>query len=180
MTQQILKLMQQDPERGLSLILDRYGGLMNAIALNILKNPQDAEDCISEVLMRFWKHHQSLLAEEALRGYLCSTTRNAAIDMLRKKQKRMEQSLEAELQEYMALPDTALEHLSSEYIMKQIESLGEPTGTILLRRYWYCESVKEIAAALHMSPSAVQSRLFRGRNQLKEKLIQGGIVHEDQ
>lgn len=180
MKQQLLKRMKQDPEQGLRLILDQYGNLMNAIALNILKNPQDAEDCISETLLRFWKNHKSVKSEDKLKSYLCTATRNTAIDMLRTRQKRMEHSLEEELREPVFVPDSASDGLYSELIMEKILSLGEPTATILLRRYVNCESIDEIAAALHLNPGAVQSRLFRGRSKLKEKLIRGGIVYEDQ
>lgn len=180
MKQQLLTLMRKDPQQGITLILEQYGGLMNAIAMNILKNPQDTEDCVSEALLRFWKNHRSVRGDECLKSYLCKITRNTAIDMLRTRQKRMEQSLEDELQETLAVPDTALQGLHSEDILALVKGLGEPNGTILLRRYWYCESIKEIASALHLSPSAVQNRLFRGRQQLKEKLIQGGILYEDQ
>lgn len=180
MKQHILKLMGKDPEQGMTLILEQYGNLLYAIAINILKNPQDAEDCISEILLGFWKNHRSIRSEEKLKSYLCTSTRNTAISMLRTRQKRMEQSLEDELKETFFIPDAINQRLSSEVIKDAIRSLGEPTGTILLRRYWCCESIDEIAAVLHLHPTAVQSRLYRGRKKLKEILIQGGIVHEDQ
>jgi len=180
MKQQILTLMKKDPEGGFRMILVRYGNLMNAIALNILKNPQDAEDCISETLLRFWKNFKSVKSEEKLKSYLCTATRNTAIDILRSRQKRMENSLEDELQETLFVPDSTENKLESEMIREIIFSLGEPDATILLRRYWYCETVEEIASAVHLSKSAVQNRLFRGRTKLKEKLIRGGIVYEDQ
>lgn len=180
MKQQLLRLMKKDPERGIALILEQYGNLMNAISLNILKNPQDAEDCISETLLRFWKNYKFVKSEDKLKSYLCAAVRNTAIDMLRSRQKRMEQSLEDELRETLFVPDSAADKLESEIIRKMILSLGEPDATILLRRYWYCESVDEIASEVHLSKSAVQNRLFRSRGKLKEKLIQGGIVYEDQ
>lgn len=176
----LLRMMQRDPEQGLKLVLEQYGNLMNGIALNILKNPQDAEDCISEALLRFWKNYKSIRSAEKLKSYLCTITRNIAIDMLRTRQKRLEQSLEEELKEPLSIPDTAAEKLTSELILGEIKSLGEPTATILLRRYWCCESLGEIAAAVHLTPAAVQSRLHRGRKELKDKLIRGGIVYEDE
>ena len=177
---QPLSLMKRDPDQGLKLILEQYGNLMNAIALNILKNPQDAEDCISETLLRFWKNYKAIKSEDKLKSYLCTATRNTALDMLRVRQKRMEQSLDAELRETVFVSDSFADRLQSEYIMEKIRSLGEPDATILLRRYWYCESVDEIAPVVNLSPSAVYNRLFRSRSKLKEKLIQGGIVYESE
>ena len=176
MTQkEICRLLQRDPEQGLRQVLHEYGNLMYAIALNILKSPQDAEDCVSESLVRLWKNYRKLRGQENLKNYLCSITRNGAIDMLRTRQKRMEQSLEDELNEFLSIPDSMAERLDSAVIREQLESLGEPTCSIFLRRYWYCETVDEIAAALHLSRSAVESRLHRGKIALKEKLTQGGF-----
>lgn len=179
MERHLLKIMRKDPERGLTLILDQYGNLMNAIALNILKNPQDAEDCISETLLRFWRNYKTVKSEDKLKSYLCTMVRNTAIDMLRTRQKRLEQSLEEELREILAVPDSVTDKLVSREIHRLILSLGDPDATILLRRYWYCESVEEIASEVNLTKSAVQSRLFRAKTRLKEKLIRGGFVDED-
>lgn len=180
MGDQLLVLMQKDPELAVSDILGQYGNLMNAIAMNILKNPQDAEDCIAETLLRFWKNYKNIKSAAKLKSYLCTVTRNVAIDMLRSRQKRMEHSLTEELREPLFISDAAFDELESEMIRTMLLSLGEPDAMIMLRRYWYCESVDEIASAVHLSRSAVRNRLFRSRQQLKEKLIKGGFVYDDQ
>ncbi len=178
--QELSRILRQNPQRGLEQVLQKYGCLMYAVALNILRNPQDAEDAVSEALIRIWKKHKELKKDTALRNYVCAITRNCAIDLLRSRQKRMEQSLEEELESTLIASDDLIQKLDSGIILQQLKSLGEPTCSIFLRRYWNCESVEEIAGALHLSRGAVESRMHRGKKQLKELLTQGGFADEDQ
>ena len=168
----IFGLLQHSPEEGIRAILDQYGGLMYAVAINVLKNPQDAEDCVSESLVKLWKKRRELKNAGSLRNYICSVTRNSAIDMLRSRRKA--DALFEELTELLPVSDQAAEKLEEQVIRSQIKALGEPTATIFLRRYWSCETVDEIAAALHLTHGAVESRLHRGKQRLKELLREGG------
>ena len=53
--QDIIELLLQRNEKGMDALLLHYGPLMRYIIAPILKNPQDQEDCLSEVTMRVWE-----------------------------------------------------------------------------------------------------------------------------
>ncbi|MDO5602664.1 MAG: sigma factor-like helix-turn-helix DNA-binding protein, partial [Oscillospiraceae bacterium] len=55
-------------------------------------------------------------------------------------------------------------------IRAMVEGMGHPDREIFLRRYFLCQSIKEISHFLNMGEKAVESRLFRGRQKLKTQL----------
>ena len=68
-------------------------------------------------------------------------------------------------------PAGALERAEErELVRRAVDSLPPQDREIFLRRYYYAQSVKEVAAAVGMGEAAVKTRLHRGRNKLKELL----------
>ena len=55
-------------------------------------------------------------------------------------------------------------------------SLPEEKRKIFVRRYWYSDSVKDIAARMQMTENNVSVSLNRMRNQLRTKLLEGGLI----
>ena len=47
---------------------------------------------------------------------------------------------------------------------------------IFVRRYWYADSIEEIANNLNMSKNTVSNRLLRLRERLRESLEKEGIA----
>ena len=53
-------------------------------------------------------------------------------------------------------------------VIKAVENLGEPDSSIIFRKFYYCESSKEIAKALGISVSNVDTRTHRSLNKLRK------------
>ena len=74
----IAQLLQQD-ERGMEALLLHYGPLMRYIIAPILPDPQDREECLSEVSMRVWSRiAQFDPARGSWNAWLTAVTRNTA------------------------------------------------------------------------------------------------------
>ena len=90
---QLLKMIRKQPEEGMSLLIDEYGGAIKAICSNVLRN-YDAgivQDAMQETVIRLWqKLSQRFQVKKNLRAYIYQTARNCALDYLRKYQKNME------------------------------------------------------------------------------------------
>jgi len=56
-----------------------------------------------------------------------------------------------------------------------LRSLDKENRSMFLRRYWFMESCKAIAAAFGMSESSVRVRLMRTREKLKKYLEERGV-----
>ena len=79
--QDIIELLLQRNEKGMDALLLHYGPLMRYIIAPILQNPQDQEDCLSEVAMRVWKKIEQFNQERgSWKTWLTAITRNAALN----------------------------------------------------------------------------------------------------
>ena len=79
----IAQLLQQD-ERGMEALLLHYGPLMRYIIAPILPDPQDREECLSEVSMRVWSRiAQFDPARGSWNAWLTAVTRSTALNYQR-------------------------------------------------------------------------------------------------
>ena len=176
----LLRLLDNQPNEALAQVLQEYGGLLSAVTMNILHDPQDAEECIGDVLVQLWRTRDRIQNPARLKSYLCAIARNAALDRRRKQAPCRELSLQQELMEDYQVSGQMDDVLLTELVTGAIRQLGEPTADIFLRRYYREDRVKDIAADLGLTERAVESHLYRGKKRLKEILSEGGYLDEAQ
>lgn len=165
---ELLRLLQRDADRGLEAALGLYGGLVKTIVARVLYNfPQDAEECVSDVFLKLWKHRRRLHGAP-VRAWLIVAARNAAVDRWR----RLSRSMDVELSEEYASEVTAPE----EKIGPLIGDMPPPDREIFIRKYYFLETAAEIASAMGRTPDDVNQRLSRGRRRLREQLTKGGTT----
>lgn len=181
---QIIELYWARSEEAITATATAYGGYCSAIAWNILHSREDTEECVADTWHRAW---QSMPPERPnpLRVWLGKITRNLALDRWRAGQaeKRGGGQVDVLLSELEGClsggedPEKKLEDREIvEAINRWLRSLPKSTRLMFLRRYWYGDSITDIAKAAHMGQGAVKSALFRARNSLKLHLEQEGIV----
>lgn len=163
---ELLRLLVKNPEEGLSALQKQYGGLILSIAARVLRgNPQNAEEVAADVLAAAWQNAEKLQSEKrSLAPWLTVTTRNRAIDRLRREKRCFEQELNDEI----FLPGDEDPSEGEELIGILVDEMTEPDREIFLRRYYRQETNEEIAQALRLTQGAVKMRLSRGRERLKE------------
>ena len=61
-------------------------------------------------------------------------------------------------------------------INRFLGTLGYDDRFLFVRRYWYADSVKEIAASMHRKESQISLRLFRLREKLRKTLQKEGLL----
>ena len=172
----IIKLYFARDEAAVSETEKKYSVYCGAIAKNILNKREDEEECLNDTWLCAWNDIPPS-RPKIFCAYLGRITRNLSIDLLRRRgaQKRGGPELIlSELDE--ALPDKnnverELEgrELASA-INEFIRSLSPKERFFFLRRYWYCESVGEIAKQSGVSQQRISQTLFRLRARLKKKL----------
>ena len=169
----LLALLQSDPQAGLARLLDAYGGLIHGVVRRILpRNPEDAEECVADVLVAAWQSAGRLAGEpdRPLQGWLALTARHIAIDRYRRLRRRPGTD---PLDETLAA-DWLLEPRTSEgedCIAELVAALPAPDHEIFLRRYYLLEPSRTIAAALGISEHTVNVRLSRGRARLRQQYM---------
>ena len=181
--QKIVALLFERSEQGMTELIGKYGKLLYRIAGNILGNAQDAEECTSDTYLDVWN---AIPPEQpiSLGAYLARITRNLALDRYdyQHAEKRSSdltcafEELEAVLPTAERAEDAA-DRLTLQQVLNDfLRAQTREARTYFIRRYWYGESISEIAAACRAGEGAVRVSLFRTRNRLRKALEKGGIA----
>ncbi len=159
----------------------KYGRLCHSVAHRILGNASDAEECVSDTYLGLWN---AIPPERPrfFKAFVCKIVRNVSLKKLEynRAAKRYDPDMISlsELEEI--LPDSALTHDIAE------ESLGdllnaflreerECARNVFIRRYYFNDSIAEIAGLYDFSEAKVKSMLFHTRNRLKTYLAEKGV-----
>lgn len=175
---QIVSLYWDRSERAISETDTKYGTYLNSIAWGILADREDARECVNDTYLDAWNamppHRPSILST-----FLGKITRRISIDRWRKNRakKRGGAQLPLVLHELedcvSAREDVEEEVLRKETISRLnlfLWSLSETERSVFLCRYWYVDSIADIAKRFGYSESKVKSMLYRMRQSLKTKL----------
>lgn len=166
------RLLLEKNEQGMDALLLHYGPLMRYIIAPILQNPQDREDCLSEVSMRVWEKIGQFDGEKgSFHAWLTAITRNTALNHARK----ASGSSAEELSESTPSPDptpeeTLLKKERQEALKTALNRLSYKDRLLFYRKYYYRQSTAQIAAELGMTERAVEGKLYRVKKQLRKSL----------
>lgn len=174
----ILLLLKNSPSKGLYEATKKYGGMVEAITKKILySNAEDIEECVADTFVTLWKNTNDVEFQRGtLKAYIACIARNKAIDRCRKLCKENTVYME----DKVIASDTDIEEeiiikSDVEVLQEVINQMSEPDKQIFIRRFFWFEKVKEIAAYLELTEKNVENRIYRGRKRLKEVLIERGV-----
>lgn len=165
----------------LSEIMRLYTPYVYTIASNILSAslPQeDIEEVVADTFIALWNTRERV-TDGKLLPYIAAIARNKAKDRMRSM--KIEEPFSDEFIT-VASPAPEKEILISElseYTRRAVDMMGEPDGEIFRRHYFLYQKTEDIAADMGMTPTAVRSRLSRGKNRLKMELTEMGVQLED-
>ena len=179
----IMALLWQRSEGALPALAERFGSQLRRIAMNILGSFRDAEESVSDTYLAVWNAIPPR-KPESLTGFVCQTGRNQALKKLRSRTAmKRSGNYDLSLEELGAcIPGPALEETVEarelgNAIDRFLDLQSAQTRAIFLRRYWFGDSVKDIAHSLGMKEPAVSLRLSRTREKLRVFLEKEGYGH---
>lgn len=179
----IIALYMERSERAIMLTAAKYGALCRSIALNILANPEDSEECVNDAYLRVWNAIPPAVPD-CLKAFLVKIVRNLSLDRYKaiNAKKRGGGQVELALEELRDMvaskdhPEQIVDNLVlTDALNHFLADLTKEKRQIFMRRYWYFSSIKEISADFRISESKVKMMLLRLRNELKKHLEQEGI-----
>lgn len=170
---EILTLFWERKEQALSELERKYGARLRTLA-NRMVSKEDAEECINDTYLAVWNSIPPG-RPEYLFAYAAKICRNFALNKVEqsKAAKRSAVVVELSAELMQCIPDNTLvtdETGLRELLLRFLKELPEEKRKLFLRRYWYGESVKELAKAFGYRESKVKSILFRLRKQLWNEL----------
>ena len=178
----IIALLNERDEKAISVLMDKYGGLCRSLISGILKDRRDAEECLNTVFMKLWTSIPPARPND-LAAYIAKTARNEAL-MRYRRNKAARIGSEVPIDELeLFIPsgeipgeDGGLVSSIGEFLKKQ----PELHRYAFMRRYWFFDTVKEIAQKCGSSESRIASMLFRMRNALRKYLEKEGYFDDRQ
>lgn len=181
--QRIIELLWQRLESGIDALRAKFGRGIDRIAMNILADPDDAEEVANDTYLALWNAIPPA-KPDPLSAFVYKVCRNTALNRLRSHQAQKRSGYEVSLEELsQVLPGDTLEgHIDTRALGRCIdrflETLDPQSRCLFLRRYWYGDSLKELAARQHLTPGTLSVRLHRIRGKLKDYLNKEGFWYE--
>lgn len=173
---QIIRLFFERSEQAITELSHKYGDLCMKIARSILNDHQDAEECVNDAYLGAWNSIPPQ-SPDPLRAYICRIVRNRSLKKLRantaiKRGSQFEVAL-SELED--CIPDNSMdEQLSISELSAQINAflavLPKDDRLMFVKRYWFSESISELADAFGITENNVSVRLSRIRGKLHQYL----------
>lgn len=160
---------------------DTYGRRLFHLADRILENDQDSEESISDTYLKAWNTIPPQRPTYFF-AYLAKICRNFALKRLDWKNAAKRKAEVVSLTQEMecCIPDASRQaELDARELGKMLDAflrtLPRDNQMIFLRRYWFADTIAEIAARYGLSEGAVQMRLNRTKQKLADYLEKEGI-----
>lgn len=178
----IIELFFERSEKAIAELSSKYGGICLNIAVNVLKNYQDAEECVNDTYLGVWDTIPPK-KPDSLPAYVCRLVRNISINRYKYNSSLKRNGIYdvciSELEECIPSVGTAEDRFEtaelSRLIDEYLDTLDTTNRMLFVRRYWYLDSYKALALRSNLTSGAVRTRLSRLRNMLKNFLESRGV-----
>ena len=168
------KLKKHD-EKALEMIIDKYSRFAATVAYNTAKGSltkEDIEEVVADVFVTLWNNAEKV-QEGKLQGFICSIAKTRALNKI----KSLNNKTVLSIDDYDPEDDFSIEaeaekqdvHRELREIIMEIPS---PDKDILIRHYYYNQTVSVIADEMKLNLETVKSKLKRTRQKIKAKLIE--------
>ena len=174
--EKIVELFWRRDETALRETESKYKSYLSKVAYNILADIEDAREVVNDALLRAWN---SIPPQKpsVLRAYLSKLARELAIDAYRTKhrKKRAASEFTVSLEELGDIisdegGDILDGRILGEAVDSYLKTVSYEARTAFVQRYFFADTLREIAARQETSVSAVKSLLYRTRQGLKKYL----------
>jgi RNA polymerase sigma-70 factor (ECF subfamily) len=176
---QLMRGIQAEDPDALSLLYDRYNGILKALILRVIHNEAEADDLLQEIFMEIWNQAKNFSAQKGKPlGWMVTLARRRAIDGLRKKQAyaRAEERLQVETEQH---PDAWVHNATEEEIVlsdtrallrKVIKAIPPAQQQAIDLAFFKGMSQREIAAKTNTPLGTVKTRLELGLKKIYDAL----------
>lgn len=183
---EIVELYWQRSEAAIQHTDQKYGNYLRKLSYNILADWEDSKESVNDAYFSAWRSMPPQ-KPRALLAYLCKLTRQAAIDIFRRKNSAKRKASEyvlslAELEDCVSAGNATEQdadlRILADAIRDYLETLPERERDVFIGRYYFFDSIREVASYYGMSVPAAKSLLYRVRAGLKKYLEKEGFFDE--
>lgn len=179
---QIIELYFSRNELAITETANKYGRLCFGIANNILHSQEDSDECVNDTYLRVWKAIPPTVPQ-CFKNFICRIVRNLSLtryeyNAAKKRTKEIEVSLteiEAVIPDKAVSEDIGEEQLGT-VLSEFLDTLSQDARVIFVRKYWFFDTVGEIAQMCRFSENKVKVSLYRTKEKLRDYLSERGIA----
>ena len=180
---EIIDLLFERSEQAITELILKYETAVRKVVFHVLGDPQDVEECVNDTWLQVWGTVPPQ-RPESLGAYSCRIAKNISLNRYHANTAQKRNSYyDAALDELEcavpALASVETEYDAkelAEYINRFLKGSSYDDRYLFLRRYWYADTVSEIAREMRLSNHAVSVRLFRIRKKLQSYLKKEGMI----
>ena len=180
---EIIDLFFERSEQAIAELAKKHGGTVGRIAYNILGNTQDAEECVNDTWLGAWNAIPPNRPSPLI-SFVCRIARNLATkryhaNSAAKRDSRYDLALD-ELAECIPDKNSVEDAYGAKELAAAVNSFLDtvdyPDRFVFMRRYWYADSLTDIAEMSGLSYKTVSVRLTRIKGKLKQYLMKEGLL----
>ena len=178
----ILSIGNEDDRAFMVRLYVDYRWLMYKVALSVVREPQLAEDMVSQTLCEMIDNLEKIRAVDCckLKGYIVSFVRNVSIDFVRKRDRQGKYFFltgeEAEVAAEDSVDENLIRMAEIDALKRGLARLSENDRLLLTMKYFDGLSDEEIAARLGVAKARVRTYLMRARNRLCQRLKEDELL----
>lgn len=181
---EIIEMFNRRDERALREVQCKYGKYCAAVAVNILKNREEADLAVNDALMRLWERIPPEKPEN-LAGFAAKTTKLLCLNRYTKEHSQKRGSNETdlildELSECIASSRNVEREFEHKELIAEINAfvgtLPQKKRDMFILRYWYRISLKDLSARLGASENSIAVNISRIRKKLMEHLKRRDMI----
>jgi len=170
---ELLLLASQGSEPAFTLLFNRYKHKLYSYLLSLTASPEIAEDIIQDTFLKLWKNRSSMKTIDHLGAYLYKTTRNFAINALKRMSKEtiILSKLQSQQNRTNAKTDDTLVVKEVEQLLHQtIQNLPPQQKLIYTLSREQGLKHEDIAHQLHLSSSTVRNHMVQALRTIRKKI----------
>lgn len=178
----IVELFLMRDETAIKRTSEKYGKRLRSLSYGIVNDLQSAEECENDTYLEAWNSIPPHEPRSYLYAFLARIIRHISLNCCRDRNRLKRHSFVCELGDELeeCIPDPSddecrIDEIAlTDAINKFLATLNEQKRNIFIRRYWYLDSIADIAKRFALSESKIKSTLFRCRGKLREHLQKEG------
>ncbi|MGN0537355.1 MAG: RNA polymerase sigma factor [Acutalibacteraceae bacterium] len=175
----VVKMLKKHDERALEQIMSRYTPLVATIIFNISNgslSSADIEEAVADVFITLWNNTDKVQPDK-LKGYICCIAKSKAKNKLRSLKPIQSVDIdEVTLADDFSVSENIEQDLLNSVLKEIINTILEPDKEILIRHYYYYQSVSKISNIMNINVETVKSKIQRTRAKIKRGLEERGYV----
>ena len=178
---EIIELYFARDERAIKETDAKYGKLCYNIAYNVLNNREDSEECVNDTLVGVWNAIPPTRPDNFML-FVCGVARNLSLkrlEFITREKRRIPATVSLDELEGILSDDEFIADMNEENVGKLISAFlheqKNDVRNVFIRKYYFFDSVEQIAKRYSFTQSKVKNMLFHTRNKLRKYLIKEGI-----